>query len=168
MTRSIPVPALSPEDSDALVAAGITETRPGHWRDPLTCEEVLTSAALRRARDHRPGHDDGGGAAGAEWTERYVSYARAHGCSPEAMVVIDRERYPGGANGGFVVWNSQRLRAWRSLTKRPAESHLSPADHAEYDAWLAERVSPQPEAPRGSSMHERPQQLDLFAAGGSR
>lgn len=51
-----------------------------------------------------------------EWNPIYVAYAKAHGRSPEAMLAHDRERWPGGAMAGFMIWNSKRLAPSASVT----------------------------------------------------
>lgn len=67
---------------------------------------------------------------------RYVAYARAHGCSPEDMLKLDEEHYPGGRMAGFITWVSERWADWRVANDRPRDAILSSEDHASFDAWL--------------------------------
>lgn len=69
---------------------------------------------------------------------RYVSYAAAHGMTPDEMLAADRVRWPGGSMVGFMSWIDGKWREWCALTHRP-RSALNFADHAAFDAWLEER-----------------------------
>ena len=85
------------------------------------------------------------------WNPRYANYARVHGKTPEEMLALDGERWPGGKMCGFVLWNSARVHEWKTLVGHPHESDLhgrpgksfaalgmgGPNDHERYDAWLA-------------------------------
>lgn len=83
-----------------------------------------------------------------EWTTRYVTYAAAHGETPESMGVRDRARYPGGHMAGYIVWHSERLRAF--IAAHPASAHpsyylghsLTTAGHFVFDAWLEATTAP--------------------------
>lgn len=69
---------------------------------------------------------------------RYRAYMSAHLVGDrDLMLEIDAQRFPGGKMVGFIVWGGTLLREWlaRTGTRRP----LSAADHAAFDAWLAER-----------------------------
>lgn len=70
---------------------------------------------------------------------RYLAYARAHGLTPDAMALLDEARYPGGRMAGFQVWMSERWADWRLARGRGHDTILSDADHADFDAWLADR-----------------------------
>ena len=72
---------------------------------------------------------------GREYQSRYVAYAAAHGRSPGDMLVFDRERWPGGAMAGFILWITARWREWDANTGHRG-SH-GPAEHKAFDAWLA-------------------------------
>lgn len=66
----------------------------------------------------------------------YAAYCRAHGAASVAdMLAIDSAKYPGGKMGGFIIWNSQKLREWRTASKRGA-GPLSADDFTAYQAWL--------------------------------
>lgn len=72
---------------------------------------------------------------------RYLAYAAAHGLDPEAQIVADRQRWPGGSMCGFILWIGERWREWALETGHPrarigADAYLSPEDHASFDAWL--------------------------------
>lgn len=77
-----------------------------------------------------------------EYQPRYLAYCRAHGRDPEAQISHDRERWPGGAMTGFILWIRERWQAWAKETKHPMHrqgwnAFRGPEDHANFDAWLA-------------------------------
>lgn len=119
MTRAVPAPALSPAESDALAAAGLVETRPGHWRDPATGEEVLTSTAVRRATgSHSDPTPHNGRAPAAATAEALIEPTRGEtdsmdpAYSPEALAQL---LHPLAALGNA----SLRLEASRALITLP-------------------------------------------------
>lgn len=72
-----------------------------------------------------------------EWNPRFVRYARAHKTTPGAILALDQQIYPGGCMAGFINWIQTQWRTWEKETGHP-EPH-GPADHAQFDAWLARR-----------------------------
>lgn len=74
-----------------------------------------------------------------DFQPRYIAYARSHGREPEAQLAHDRERWPGGANTGFIVWVSRRWREWANQTDTDL-GHRTDAHHIEFDAWLGDRT----------------------------
>ncbi len=78
------------------------------------------------------------------WNPRYVNYARVHGKTPEAMLVYDEERWPGGKMCGYVLWNNARLyefsgvrpEAFFDRSKRYGVGNVL-VDREAYDAWLS-------------------------------
>lgn len=75
-----------------------------------------------------------------EWNPRYVCYAKAHGKTPDGMLAYDRERFPGGVMGAFIIWIDQRWAEWRALRGRRHDDPLWIHDHEDFDAWLAAKV----------------------------
>lgn len=73
------------------------------------------------------------------WNTRFLAYARSQGTpDPEAMLALDRIRYPGGVMAGYILWNSAR---WDEFcAERGIDSHYRSLHGAEYDAWLAKKV----------------------------
>lgn len=79
---------------------------------------------------------------------RFLAYCRSQGTpDPEAMLVIDRTRYPGGVMCGFILWTRARWADWRTARGMPQDRASCPApittneDHVDFDAWLAREVS---------------------------
>ncbi len=68
-----------------------------------------------------------------EHNPRFVRFAASLGKSPSEV-----ER-GAGANIRFMEWVHARWREWRGLRGVDQRSALSEADHADFDAWLAER-----------------------------
>jgi hypothetical protein len=72
-----------------------------------------------------------------EWNPRYLEYCRVTGgLSPEATLARDRERWPGGAMTGFVVWMPAQWATWRRLNGYKADAILDDEAVAAFDAWL--------------------------------
>lgn len=76
----------------------------------------------------------------SQWSPRYLEYCRqTGGGTPERTGERDRERWPGGANTGFILWINARWREWEKLTGRSPYAPVSTEDHGAFDRWLAER-----------------------------
>ena len=76
------------------------------------------------------------------YNPRYLAYCRAHGTpDPEAMLALDRKRWPGGVMAGYLVWNTEQWGAWRKETgvRTP---HLLEEHHRAFDAWLEAKYPP--------------------------
>lgn len=74
------------------------------------------------------------------WNPRYVHYARVHGHAPEAMLEVDRERWPGGLMCGFTLWIQARWREWDRLVGWPSGEPHSSEQGKQFDLWLAHQV----------------------------
>ncbi len=70
------------------------------------------------------------------WNPRYLAYARAHGLDPDNMLARDAEAWPGGKMIGFMLWISGHWQAWRKEHGYRPDDVLSPADNADFDAWI--------------------------------
>ncbi len=71
------------------------------------------------------------------WNPRYLAYCYAHGVpDPDAMLELDRERWPGGVMCGFILWINARWAEWRELQNIDRDYPLSPVDQAMFDLWL--------------------------------
>jgi hypothetical protein len=67
---------------------------------------------------------------------RYVAYAKMHGKSPEAMIVLDQSR--GGIGAWFSPWIRDRWAEFDTITGRKyriGDGHTTEG-HAKFDAWL--------------------------------
>lgn len=52
------------------------------------------------------------------WNPRYIAYGKANGVdTPEEMLKVDRERWPGGAMVGFMLWLDVNRRALQAKLK---------------------------------------------------
>lgn len=92
-----------------------------------------------------PGEAPGEGEAGVsdsnEYQSRYAAYCRAHGYpSPGKMLERDAEEYPGGKMCGYILWISERRRAWRGETGYSGEC-LTQEHQDSFDTWL-QRTTP--------------------------
>lgn len=72
---------------------------------------------------------------------RWVAYAAAHDRTPEDQLAHDRERWPGGVMAGFTCWIQAQWQAWRQMHGRRAHCHLTPEDHASFDAFIGASCS---------------------------
>ena len=70
---------------------------------------------------------------------RYEVYARVHGRTYNEMLAYDETLYPSGKMAGFIIWISERWRAWRILRGIPEHQFLMLRDHVDFDAWLQEK-----------------------------
>jgi hypothetical protein len=81
------------------------------------------------------------------WNPRFVAYAKAHeNRTPEAMLELDSERYPGGKMCGFTLWIRDKWRQWRKLFGPPPvkvsklqgywDWYPTGDDHKHFDEWL--------------------------------
>jgi len=52
---------------------------------------------------------------------RYVSYAKAHGKTPEKMLEHDKKKYPGGSMCGFILWMAVKHRKCATEHKHIAD-----------------------------------------------
>lgn len=80
-----------------------------------------------------------------KWNPRYLAYCRAHGKTPEAMLLHDQEQFPGGCMCGFILWHSAKLnearrthREWFYIEIGGNAGGL--LDHKHYDKWLQKSV----------------------------
>lgn len=64
---------------------------------------------------------------------RYLAYAAAHGQSPEGMLALDAERFPGGRMAGYLIWVSQRASEYR---RARGLSHYGIIDHDDLTAYM--------------------------------
>mgnify|MGYP001583008765 CR=1 FL=1 len=80
-----------------------------------------------------------------DWNPRFVAYAKSQGCAdPDAVLDLDRERYPGGCMTGFTLRIPEQWAAWRKLKGYRGDRIMSDQDHAEFDVWLAENDGEKP------------------------
>jgi len=70
-----------------------------------------------------------------EWNPRYVAYATAHGRDPDAMLLHDREAWPGGSMVGFMCWIQERLGEWRKA--RGLRRDAAPCGDQQHDDFTA-------------------------------
>ena len=66
----------------------------------------------------------------AEWNTRWLRCCADHGVRPEATRPVEI---------GFVAWSNIRWLEWCDLRRARRDDPRTPGDHADYDAWLAER-----------------------------
>ncbi len=52
-----------------------------------------------------------------DFSREFTAYATAQGRSPDDQIKHDKTKYPGGCMCGFILWMSERLRAFK--TKHP-------------------------------------------------
>lgn len=75
------------------------------------------------------------------YNPRYEIYARAHGESSTSMLVLDRERWPGGCMAGFQIWISEHwerfcvLRGFKDARAAELALGVDAAQEA-FSAWL--------------------------------
>jgi len=86
----------------------------------------------------------------SDWNPRYLAYCRAMGQkTPEAMLAVDRERFPGGHMVGFMIFMSENWSEFERLylpPPRPPRPFGSFRDldrqiwrldnHDAFDTWL--------------------------------
>ena len=73
------------------------------------------------------------------WNPRFVLYAKCLGLSPEEAIERDRERWPGGAMTGFILWSTAANRAAVESLCEMRRCDI-PAWHSDTTfQWLAER-----------------------------
>jgi hypothetical protein len=77
----------------------------------------------------------------AEFNPRYVSYARAHGRSPEDQSAHDRAEYPGAQMTGFIIWISGEKEAFRVAHPECFLGRDTIQDGAAWDEWLRARAA---------------------------
>lgn len=71
-----------------------------------------------------------------KWNPRYENYARIHNQTPDGMLALDDERYPGGRMTGFLLWNSARIAEFKKINPDAFfMGHLY--NHEDYDMWLS-------------------------------
>ncbi len=72
-----------------------------------------------------------------DWNPYYLAYAAASGLSPEAMLLYDAERFPGGKMCGFIGWMRQRWQEWDALNKH-GKNHVRFSDeYKKFESWLS-------------------------------
>ena len=70
------------------------------------------------------------------WNPRYLAYAKAHGCSPESMLVFDEFTYPGGCMTGFILWIGERKAAFLKISPQSFyPTRLGGAEISDFCAW---------------------------------
>jgi hypothetical protein len=82
----------------------------------------------------------------APYTERYTTYARAHGNTPEVQIEEDKVNWPGGKMCGFILWHKETVREFARVSRgsffisnfsgdfNPRPPVL--VDHEAFDEWL--------------------------------
>lgn len=72
------------------------------------------------------------------WNPRYLEYCRVQSVdSPEDMLKIDDERWPGGVMCGYTLWIQEKWRLWRKDNGIGANDILGKEAHSLFDRWLA-------------------------------
>ena len=66
---------------------------------------------------------------------RYVAYCRAHGRTPSEMRAADEIAWPGGRMAGFILWISERRRAWFASC---GYRHDAIVDERAFDGYLSQ------------------------------
>lgn len=82
----------------------------------------------------------------ATWNPRYVSYARAHGRTPEAMLAHDKVRWV-GCMCGFMLWISRGMQAFLKANPDVDQEFMGDEEHARFTTFLetfAETTSDSP------------------------
>jgi len=76
-----------------------------------------------------------------DFEHRYDHYCKEHNASADEMEAIDKERHSNGAMSGYVLWLSRKWKEWKSLSGSFTRNrrHISAADHANFNSWLASR-----------------------------
>lgn len=69
-----------------------------------------------------------------DYHPRFLAFAASQGATPQEA--SERGRPLKGRP--YVIWIGERWTEWRKLRGRSAYSHLTAADHADFDAWLAD------------------------------
>ena len=81
-----------------------------------------------------------------KWNPRFVLYAKANGRTPESQAEHD-DQQPAKMLG-FINWMRDRWSEWRTANRRGPYDPLFAEDHASFDRWLAEVVTPAQEPQR--------------------
>lgn len=76
-------------------------------------------------------------AATTGWNPYYIQYARAHGVSdPATMLVRDRDCYPGGVMAGFSTWIQGKWVEWRQENDHTSSCECRFGRPGEFLTWL--------------------------------
>jgi len=72
-----------------------------------------------------------------QWNPRYLAYCNANHNHPEAQILIDEKKYPGGKMTGFIIWNRLHWALFfkeQGLIKQP--DVITHDIHKQYNEWL--------------------------------
>ena len=71
-----------------------------------------------------------------KWNPRYLAYCAAEKvATPDEMLAIDQQRWPGGSMCGFMLWLRARYQEWyQVIGGQPAI--LFPEHYRAFDQWL--------------------------------
>ena len=79
----------------------------------------------------------------SNWNPRYVTWAKKHGLTPEAMIEKDKQDWPGGCMVGYSLWIQEQVKAIcafygeKQADLRLIISHCGDKDyHKVFDQWL--------------------------------
>jgi hypothetical protein len=70
------------------------------------------------------------------YQKRYITYAKAHGKTPEEMDASDREEWPGGCMTGFILWISEKHREFYKVSPSNFLDRNHIADQNAWDRFL--------------------------------
>jgi len=79
-----------------------------------------------------------------KWNPRYIAYAKDSGYTPEEMLEVDHDRWPGGVMTGFILWIRDEWDMWIRENypgHRRSSLVLSAKDHKDFNRWLQEKVA---------------------------
>jgi hypothetical protein len=76
------------------------------------------------------------GTAGNEvrYNPRYLAYCKAHGKIPNAMMMHDEQRFPGGCMAGYILWIGGKWAEWKKVTGN--NGPLGNEHYTQFDEWL--------------------------------
>ena len=72
----------------------------------------------------------------SDWNPRYHAYAAAHGETPESMMAVDKDRWPGGKMAGFILWIGERWKEYREKNGMGQHDPLFKKDHDAFNEMI--------------------------------
>ena len=67
---------------------------------------------------------------------RFDAYAKEHSKTPEEMLEMDREKYPGGCMTGYIIWMSEKRQEFYKVNPGAFIDRYNMVDHKAFDKFL--------------------------------